>query len=392
MQSRAVFKSEMARELAEILAYWERHSVDIGKGGFYGAVDTNNVPNTQADKGLVLNSRILWAFSSAYQINPEPSYQKLADRAFNYLNTFFWDSRHSGAYWSVTSNGIPSDKHKQVYAEAFVIYAFSEYYKTSGNLQALEKAKTLYQVLQTRCKDLRNGGYLEAFNENWEPIRDKVITQGKADQKKSMNTHLHLIEAFANLYLVFPDSELRAEIEMMLSLFHEKIIPGGKTQFLFFSDDWSPQSETVSFGHDIESAWLLLKVAETIRHPVWIEKMKVLAISMATQAQKGVDPKDGGMWNESTAGHLNTQKHWWPQAEAMVGFMNAYMLTGDEKFYQSSWNSWSFIKSRLKSSTGEWLWGIDENNKPMIQEGKTGPWKGPYHNGRACMEILKRLG
>jgi mannobiose 2-epimerase len=391
-QSLAAYKSEIIYELAGILDYWERNSVDTGQGGFYGAVDINNVPNLRADKSLILNSRILWTFSAAHHFNPKPGYRKLADRAFNYLNTFFWDTKNAGAYWSVKANGAPSDRNKQVYGEGFLIYAFSEYYKISGNLEALDKAKNLYQTLQIKCKDLKNGGYYEAFNADWEAIEDKAITQGKAGRRKSMNTHLHLIEAFANLYQVYPDAELRAEIERMLSLFHEKIIPNGRTQILFFSDDWSSKGEAVSFGHDIESAWLLLETSKTIKSPIWSNKMQVLAVNMAIEAAKGVDPEDGGMWHESTAGVLNTQKHWWPQAEAMVGFYNAYQLTGDQRFLQLSLNSWSFIKNKLKSPTGEWIWGIDEQEKSMTREGKIGPWKGPYHNSRACMEILKRLG
>jgi len=355
-QSPFAFKKEIRTELKQILSYWEKYSVDAEKGGFYGAVDVNNVPNTQADKGLILNSRILWTFSAAYQMDPKTAYKKLADRAFNYLNTYFWDAKNKGAYWSVKPDGTPSDTHKQVYAEGFMMYALAEYVKISKNPQALEKAKIIYQVLQTTCKDLKNGGYFEAYNESWMPIEDKTITEGKADQKKSMNTHLHLIEAFANLYQVYPDKNLKIEIENLLSIFYKKIIANGKTQTLFFTDDWSPRSEAVSFGHDIETAWLLLETAETIKNPIWIKKMKALAVNMAIEAEKGIDPKDGGMWNEKNQGHLNIQKHWWPQAEAMVGFYNAYQLTGNKKFYQLSLGSWSFIKSNLKSPTGEWLW------------------------------------
>jgi mannobiose 2-epimerase len=390
-QSPSTFKKEIKIELNEILTFWEKYSVDVENGGFYGAVDVNNVPNVQADKGLILNCRILWTFSAAYQMDPKQGYKKLANRTFNYLNTYFWDAKNKGAYWSVKSTGTPSDTHKQVYAEGFMIYAFTEYYKISKNPQALEKAKIIYQVLQDKCKDQKNGGYYEAYDATWKPIDDNTITQGKADQKKSMNTHLHLIEAFANLYQVYPDKKLKAEIETMLAIFHEKIIANGTTQTLFFTDDWSPRSEAVSFGHDIESAWLLLETAETIKNPTWIKKMKTLAINMAIEAEKGIDPKDGGMWNEKNQGHINTEKHWWPQAEAMVGYFNAFQLTGNKKFYDLSIGSWSFIKSELKSPTGEWYWGIDEGKEPMMRNGKIGPWKGPYHNGRACLEILKRI-
>lgn len=390
-QNTSTFKKEIKLELNEILAYWEKYSVDVENGGFYGAVDVNNVPDRQADKGLILNCRILWTFSAAYQMDRKPAYKILANRAFNYLNTYFWDAKNKGAYWSVKSTGTPSDTHKQVYAEGFMIYAFAEYFKISKNPQALEKAKIIHKVLQDKSKDQKNGGYYEAYDATWKPIADNTITQGKADQKKSMNTHLHLIEAFANLYQVYPDEKLKAEIETMLTIFHEKIIANGTTQTLFFTDDWTPRSEAVSFGHDIESAWLLLETAETIKNPTWIKKMKTLAINMAIEAEKGIDPKDGGMWNEKNQGHINTEKHWWPQAEAMVGYFNAFQLTGNKKFYELSLGSWTFIKSELKSPTGEWYWGIDEGKEPMNRNGKIGPWKGPYHNGRACLEILKRI-
>ena len=386
--SPSIFKNE----LKNILTYWQKNAQDTIQGGFWGVVDVNNTPNQQANKGLILNCRITWTFAAAAStLKNEKSYPVLAKRGYEYLDKYFWDKKNGGGFWSVRYDGKPDDMHKQVYAQGFLIYSLAEYYKISKNKEALEKAKNLYNILKNKCKDPVYGGFYESFSSDWKPINDNTITEGKPNQTKSMNTHLHLIEAFANLYQIWPNPSLKQEIIHLLEIFDQKIIPNHKTQILFFNDQWSSQSEAISFGHDIESAWLLLETAKILNEPFWINKMKKLAINLAVESVKGLDFEDGGMYNETNLGKINTQKHWWPQAEAMVGFYNAFELTNDTTFLKLSINSWKFIEKKIKSPSGEWYWGLNERNEQMIEQGKIGPWKGPYHNGRACMEMIKRI-
>lgn len=385
------FKSEVEKELENILNYWIEHSVDKEHGGFYGKITADDTIIRDAEKGLVLNSRILWTFSAAYIHNPKPVYKEMATRAYDYLLAHFWDSKNSGGYWSVDYLGNPKQTHKQIYGQGFMLYGFSEYYRAFNDKHALDKAIELFQILEQVAFDKKHGGYYEVTTADWKIIQDTVITQGKEDQKKSMNTHLHIIEPYTNLYRVWKNQHLAKQIRGLLRDFSEHIVDKQThTQHLFFADDWTVKSDIVSFGHDIESSWLLVEAAEVLGDKRRIEPIKKLAVQIAQASTKGLDT-DGGMFNEQDPQHLNKEKHWWVQAEAMVGFLNAYEITKQKAFLDHSLASWDFIKKSLVTSTGEWYWGLDGNNVPMKKQDKAGFWKCPYHNARACMEVIRRL-
>ncbi len=386
-----VFRNEMQKELDNILNYWLKNAVDSKNGGFIGRVDGNDKVYANADKGLVLNSRILWTFSAAYIQNPQPAYKMMADRAYNYLMEHFWDKKNGGGYWSVDYLGKPKEKHKQMYGQGFMLYGLSEYYRAFGNKSALNSAIELFGLIEKNGYDKKNGGYFEVATENWEITEDKVITQGKADQKKSMNTHLHIIEPYTNLYRVWKDPFLKKQLYGLLNNFTEHIIDKKtQTQILFLTDDWQPRSEIISYGHDIEASWLLLETAEVLHDKQWIEKIKPYSIGLSKAAQKGIDT-DGGMYYETEEGHTKTQKDWWPQAEAMVGFYNSFEISKDKTYFDQALKSWNFIKKNLVSKTGEWYWGINADGQALSKMDKVGMWKCPYHNARACMEMIRRL-
>lgn len=385
------FRNEMSQELESILNYWIKNSIDNENGGFIGKVDGNDKTYPKADKGLVLNSRILWTFSAAYIHNPKPEYKMMADRAYTYLMKYFWDKKNGGGYWSVDYLGKPKEKHKQMYGQGFMLYGLSEYYRAFGDKAALNTAIKLFKLIEKHGFDKKNGGYFEVATEDWKITEDKVITQGKTDQKKSMNTHLHIIEPYTNLYRVWKDPFLKKQLYGLLANFTEKIIDKKtQTQILFLTDDWQPRSEIISYGHDIEASWLLLETAEVLHDKTWIEKIKPFSIGLSDAAQKGID-KDGGMFYEIDGSHLKTQKDWWPQAEAMVGFYNSYQISSDLKYFHQSIKSWDFIKKNLLAATGEWYWGVGADNKALTNMDKIGMWKCPYHNARACMEMIRRL-
>jgi mannobiose 2-epimerase len=386
-----IFKKEISLELENILNYWIKNSIDKKNGGFIGKIDGNDLAFPLADKGLVLNSRILWTFSAAYIHNPKPAYKMMAQRAYKYLMEYFWDKKYGGGYWSVDYKGMPKEKHKQIYGQGFMLYGLSEYYRAFGDKNALKSAIELFRLIEKHAFDSKNGGYFEVATQDWKLTDDKVITQGKSDQKKSMNTHLHIIEPYTNLYRVWKDPVLKRQLYGLLTNFTDHIIDKKTgTQILFLTDDWQPRSEIISYGHDIEASWLLLETAEILEDKLWIDKIKPFSINLSNAAQKGVD-LDGGMYYEKEADHIKRQKDWWPQAEAMVGFYNSYQITKDEKYFYQAKKSWDFIKNNLISKTGEWYSGVNENKQPLLKMDKVGMWKCPYHNARACMEMTKRL-
>ncbi|MEN9570187.1 MAG: hypothetical protein RL172_1418 [Bacteroidota bacterium] len=386
------YSQQLHDELQEILNFWMQHTVDTQYGGFVAAVDNLNQP-TAAAKGVVLNSRILWTFSAAWLHSPQPAYLDMAHRAFNYLCTYFVDTTYGGVYWSVQPNGSPADTRKQIYGLAFCIYGLAEYYKASKHPPALHLAQQLFEAIEQHSFDKANGGYFEAFNQQWQPIQDLRLSDKDDNEKKTMNTHLHIIEAYANLYSVTGHPALRDKIIHLLEVFDKYIINHQNGHLnLFMDENWQVKSTLVSYGHDIEAAWLLLECAQIIQHHQYIKLYTALSIQMANAAAEGLDA-DGALWYEyePLAEHLIKEKHWWPQAEAMVGFLNAYQLCGQQPYLQQSLHAWQFVQQYLKDEKhGEWWWGV-EADYSIIQKEKAGFWKCPYHNGRACIEVIKRI-
>jgi len=390
-----IFSNELQHELLAILDYWLQHAIDEKQGGFYGRIDNNNTSYANAPKGSVLNARILWTFSAASRLINDPRYLTAADRAFAYIREHFVDSLYGGVYWSVTSNGESYDTKKQVYALAFVLYGCSEYYRASHNESAKALAIQLYEVIQQKSYDHKQGGYFEAFDRHWEGMADLRLSHKDANEKKTMNTHLHILEAYTALYSIFPDELLAKHISGLLLNFYDHIIDQQTGHLhLFFDEHWNVKSDTVSYGHDIEASWLLLEAAETIGDKKLIELMRANALKMADAVVIGLDT-DGGLWYEYEAAHnrLIKEKHWWPQAEAMVGFYNAWQISDQHEYLQYAYNVWAFIKQYIRDDkNGEWYWGVNEDHTVMQGQDKVGLWKCPYHNGRACIELLRRMG
>ena len=387
------YKSELRQELNDIINYWVSNVADETNGGFYGAVFNDNKPDELAPKGVVLNSRILWAFSAAANHSINSRCKEMAEKAFEYLQKYFIDQEYGGVYWSVDFKGNVLDGKKQIYGLAFCIYGLTEYYKLTNNGLALDSAKILFHQIEQYSLDNINGGYIEAFTRDWKPIDDLRLSDKDSNEKKTMNTHLHIIEAYANLYTVWPEIFLKEKIINLLHIFDKYFLDKINYHFrLFMTEEWGSKSTLQSFGHDIEASWLLYQCAEISGNELYIDKFKKLVMPIADAAANAID-KDGGMWYEydPATNELIKEKHWWPQAEAMIGFFNAYQLSGDEKYLQLSIESWGFVKKHIKDNeNGEWFWGVEEDYTAM-QKDKAGFWKCPYHNTRACIEIIKRI-
>jgi mannobiose 2-epimerase len=388
------YRKELQTELTEILAYWMKKTIDEKNGGFVGRIDGRNQTHPDAPKGSVLNSRILWSFSAAYNLTKTVCYLQMAQRAFAYLHKYFIDKEHGGVYWTVSAKGEPLDTKKQIYALSFAIYGLSEYYQASGDEEAKTAAIGLYRDLVKHSHDKIQGGYVEAFSRDWKELDDFRLSAKDANERKSMNTHLHVLEGFANLYRIWPDEDLKGRLVELIRLFLYRITSNHSPHLvLFFEEDWTPKSAIISYGHDIEAAWLIQEAVEMLDDQLLKGQVKDCSVAIAKAAEKGLD-RDGGLWYEYDAANhrLAKEKHWWPQAEAMIGFFNAWQNTGDKKWLDHSLKSWAFVQKFIRDGTdGEWRWGVNEDLSPMRREDRVGIWKCPYHNSRACIEISKRI-
>ena len=386
-------QSELSAELDSILGYWSKKTIDNQNDGFIGQINSNEEIIVDADKGSVLNARILWSFSAAYQNTKNEEHKKIATRAFDFLSNHFYDSEFGGLFWSINSDTTPKDTKNQIYALAFAIYGFSEYYVISKDEKALAIAINLYLRIQKHSYDPVNKGYLEAFTRDWQPIEDLRLSDKDANEKKTMNTHLHIVESYANLFKVWKDKTLQKDIIELLQTIEKHFINAETGHLhLFFDENWVEKPDVISYGHDIEAAWLLLQCAEISEDENLIANYKKHAIQIAEVTQEGLD-SDGGLWYEfdPKTNELTAEKHWWVQAEALIGFYNAYQLTGDEKYLEIVLKNWKFIKTHiLDQQNGEWFWGIYKDYS-VIEKDKAGFWKCPYHNSRACLELLNRI-
>ncbi len=390
---RKLLKSELTAELDSILKYWSENTIDDQNDGFVGQIDFNDHLIANAEKGSVLNARILWTFSASYKTTKNENHKKLAERAFDFLTAYFYDTKFGGLFWSINEDKTPKDTKNQIYALAFAIYGLSEYYSISKDEKALEIAKNLYFKIQEHSYDTVNKGYFEAFTREWQPIDDLRLSEKDANEKKTMNTHLHIIEGYANLYKVWKDEKLLAVIIELLETI-EKYFINSETGHLrlFFDENWKEKPDVISYGHDIEAAWLLQQCAEISGNETLISNYKKHAVQIAEVTKEGLDT-DGGLWYEfdPKKDELIAEKHWWPQAEALIGFYNAYQLTGKEEYLDIVYKNWKFIKKYIvDQQNGEWVWGV-YHDYSVMQKDKAGFWKCPYHNGRACIELIQRI-
>jgi len=373
-----------------ILPFWMIKTVDTENGGFYGQISNELVIDKHADKGAILNSRILWTFSHAYRFLGDDKYLDTANRAYNYLIDNFWDKEYSGLYWMVDYKGEVENSRKQIYNIAFGIYGLSEFYLATGNKESLDRAIELFNVIEDKSLDDYNKGYFEAYSREWEPIDDLRLSSKDLNEKKSMNTHLHLMEAYTNLFRAWKDEDLRNRLIELINITLENIIDSKTLHFkLFFDEKWNSKVSTISYGHDIEGSWLLLEAAREVGDKELIGRVESTSAGMAQKVfEEGIDKLYGGIYNETE----DTDKPWWVQAEAMVGFINAFELTKKDYFFDAAYNVWEFInKYVVDKKYGEWYWKVKKDGEICRDLFKVEPWKCPYHSARACIELISRL-
>lgn len=389
-----------AELVGNILPFWPRHVLDRVRGGFFGEVSEDLVVRADAPRASVVNTRILWTFSSAARLIG-PEWREAADWAFGYVKSRFWDAHSRGVYWLVDALGKPLSTRKQAYAQAFAIYAFSEYYRLTADPEALALAQELFRLIEAHYADPKHGGYIEALDREWQKLDDMRLSDKDLNSPKSMNTHLHILEGYTNLLRVWPDAALRDRQIALIETMLERIVEGRTNHFkLFFNERWDSLMRHVSFGHDIEGSWLLVEAAEVVGDESLLARARSAALGMAHSAlNEGLD-YDGSMFFEADGDGriIDATKHWWVQAEAVVGFYNAYQLSGNAMFYAAAQRAWNYIESKVVDHEhGEWHAKLTREGRPLRESEDAdavlvGPWKCPYHNARVCFEMLERLG
>lgn len=389
------FKQIMQEVLEHnILQYWLDKAVDQERGGFYGRIDGHDVLHADADKGAVLHARILWAFSAAYRVLQKPEYLKAAMHAKDYLLEHFVDKEYGGVYWCVDCNGEPVDTKKQTYAIGFAIYGLSEYARATGDRLALDMAILLYHDIENHAFDSKNNGYIEALTREWEPIADMRLSDKDENGSRTMNTHLHIIEPYTNLYRVWKDAGLEQRIRNLLTIFTGRIL-NHKTWHLdlFFNDEWESERNIQSFGHDIEAAWLLHESALVLGDKALLRTIGPLVRRIADAADEGLQA-DGSMLYERwlDSGREDRQRQWWVQCENIVGHVNLYQHFGDEEALGVAVRCWAYVQKNLIDwKIGEWHWAMLDDGTLNLEDDKIGLWKCPYHNSRMCLELMERM-
>ena len=405
-----------------ILHFWQTKMVDRENGGFYGRIDGHEVLHPEAEKGAILNARILWTFSAAYRVLKKPEYLEMATYAKEYFIEHFLDKKYGGVYWSVDAKGQPLNTRKQFYAIGFALYGLSEYARATGDREALDYALQLYDCIEEHALDREQNGYIEATARDWQPIADMRLSELDANFPKSQNTHLHIIEPYTNLLRCLQEMHaqescdyvpvlgsvlpigvsvpmetmisVEASLRNLIDIFTDKILnPVTHHLDLFFEMDWTRGAGHLeSYGHDIECSWLMHEAALVLGDEKVLRKVEDIVRIVAKASEKGLRP-DGSMIHEANldTGHVDDDLHWWVQAENVVGWFNLWQHFGDEEALERAERCWTYIKEQLIDwENGEWHWSRRPDGSLNLDDDKAGFWKCPYHNGRMCLEIIER--
>ena len=420
----ATMKMEMQDVLENnILRFWLDKMQDDENGGFYGQMTGRGQLIKEADKGAILNARILWSFSAAYRVLGKKEYLEAATRAKEYFISHFIDHEYGGVFWSLDYKGQPKDTKKQFYAIGFAIYGLSEYARATGDHEALDYAIQLYENIEEHALDHVYNGYIEACTREWGVMEDMRLSDLDANYPKSQNTHLHIIEPYTNLYRCMREFQaaqscnyvpaigavlpvaitvpqetfvrVEASLRNLIHIFTDHILnPATHHLDLFFEMDWTRGAGHLeSYGHDIECSWLMHEAALVLGDKDILNKVEPIVREVAKASEKGLNP-DGSMIHEANldAGTVDDDLHWWVQAENVVGWMNIYQYFGDEDALQKALHGWEYIKQNLiDKENGEWYWSRHKDGSLNLDDDHAGFWKCPYHNSRMCMEILERF-
>jgi len=389
METRSdIFLREVRETLiSNILPYWLK--LKDPRGGFYGEVTAGGTVLYDAPRGVILNARLIWSFAAAYAALKDTQYLVAAVHARDWFLEHFCDHKYGGVYWSVSAEGERLDDKKQLYAQGFAIYGLSELYKVTRDDEVLKAAVNLYQVVETHFADRENGGYMEALSRDFSPLEDMSLSAHDINADKTMNSHLHVLEAYANLYQVWPDKGLKAAVERLLDIIgHQVMAPNGHLQ-LYFRRDWSVMPGGVSYGHDIETSWLALECAFALKDLDVVNKVRPWALRMGLAGNEGLLADGSLRYEKLPDGSYDDSRQWWVQAETVVGNLWLWKYHSDAGGADRALRAWNYIKEHLvDSKDGEWWWAVLPDGSLDKAQPKAGFWKCPYHNTRMCLQVL----
>lgn len=398
--------SQVRKELSEnILPYWKMRMCRPS-GGFYGRIDGYGAVDGQAPSGNIMTARILWTFASACRVLGQDSsfkadtdtlrdWMDIAIQAKRLLIDRFYDHEYGGTFWSLDPDGSPCDTKKQTYAMAFTVYGLAELCRASGDEEAKVYAVRLFHDIESHAFDDVKDGYFEAFNRDWSPIADMRLSEKDANESKTMNTHLHVLEAYTCLYRVWPDPVLKDRLRRLIGIFCDMILGDDGHLRLFFNDDWECGYDIVSYGHDIEASWLLHEAALVLDDASLLSRVEALVPEIVRAASEGFTATGGMAYERKGSGdasETDRERHWWVQAETVVGWFNLWDRFGSQEGLENALMCWEFIKENLiDREDGEWFWSLYPDGTVNRTDDKAGFWKCPYHNSRMCLEIIERL-
>ena len=385
-------KEEIKDQLvSSIIPFW-KNLRDDEFGGYYGYMGYDLKLDKKAEKGCILNSRITWFFSNAYTLLKDESLLKEADHGYAFLKDHCIDKENGGIYWSMNYDGTPLDTTKHTYNQAFCIYALSSYYEASGKKEALDLAKQLFHMIEEKCTD--DQGYLEAFTRDFQPESNEKLSENGVLAEKTMNTLLHVLEAYTELYRVSKDEQVKEKLKWIMDVFADKVYnPKLKRQEVFFDKNYNSIIDLHSYGHDIETAWLMDRSLEILDDDAYTNRLSPITKALTENIYK-VAFDGHSLSNECDKGVVDTNRIWWVQAETVIGFLNGYEKDPSKTEYKEAAEAtWQFIKDYVidKRPGSEWFWLVRQDGTPVEGEPIVEPWKCPYHNGRMCMEVIRRL-
>lgn len=394
-------KEETEEELKTICQWWIDNIITADAYTFVGEVSHEGDVNLEANKGVILTTRMLWFFSEAAKALENTDkllckkLQTAANLMFKFICNYFLDKDYGGVFWEVDCYGHLVNDRKQVYAQSFAIYAFSAYYKLTNSQQALDHALAIFNYLEQYSLDKEKGGYLEAFSREWGTLEDVRLSDKDLNSPKTMNTHLHVLEAYTALYRVMRNEPIQLALTRLLACYVERFYRSEQGHFkMFQSDNWDDESTHISYGHDIESSWLIWEAAEVLGDTTLLQRYRPIVLELATVCMETGLNSDGSIMDlhELATKKDIPERVWWVQAEAVVGFLNAYQMTADKRFMTTAYATWDFIKNQIiDKDGGEWHAIAEKDQHAGYKEYKVGFWKGPYHNGRALLEICRRM-
>lgn len=387
----SAMRSEVMTHLTkDIIPFWKSLR-DDENGGYTGYLGYDLKADKKAVKGCILNSRITWFFANAYTLLKDQSLLDEARHGYEFMRDFCIDKENGGIFWSMTYDGKPEDSTKHTYNQAFAVYALSSYYEASGDKDALALAYDLFHIIEERCTD--ELGYKEAFNLKFEEVENDKLSENGVIAEKTMNTLLHVFEGYTELYRVDHNPEVKEKLEWMMDTFADHMYnPELHRQEVFFDREYHTLIDLHSYGHDIETAWLIDRGVEVLGNPHYAEKMTPVTKDLTAQIYK-IAFDGHSLHNECERGVVNTSRIWWVQAETIVGFLNGYQMDPSKKEYlEAARSEWEYIKEHLIDARegSEWFWEVDIEGNPTSKKPIVEPWKCPYHNGRMCIEVIRR--